>query len=81
MSSLDFERSIKDKDSFAIVGGGPAGSFFAICLLREARRLKKEIEVVIVEKKAILKIEDDYWWINPNQFFTPDDYLPWGCSD
>lgn len=24
---------------------------------------------------------EDYWWVNPNQFFTPDDYLPWGCSD
>ena len=24
---------------------------------------------------------DDYWWVNPNQFFSSDDYLPWGCSD
>ena len=64
----DFKRSVKDKDRFAIVGGGPAGSFFAICLLREARRLKKEMEVVIVEKKAILKIEDDYWWIKGCNF-------------
>jgi flavin-dependent dehydrogenase len=62
------ENRIPIKDRFAIVGGGPAGSFFARCLLREARRLKKEIEVVIVEKKAALKIEDGYWWIKGCNF-------------
>jgi flavin-dependent dehydrogenase len=38
-------------DRVAIVGGGPAGSFFAVHLLREARRLGLSIEVVIVEKR------------------------------
>ena len=57
-----------DKKKYAIVGGGPAGSFFAICLLREARHLKKEIEVVIVEKKTALRIEDDNWWIKGCNF-------------
>jgi len=50
------------ENRFAVVGGGPAGSFFAICLLREARRLNQEIEVVIVEKKTTVKVEDKYWW-------------------
>jgi len=39
-------------DRVAIVGGGPAGSFFAIHLLREARQLNRKIEVVIVEKRG-----------------------------
>ncbi len=38
-------------DRVAVVGGGPAGSFFAIHLLREARQLDRKIEVVIVEKR------------------------------
>lgn len=62
------QYQIPIKDRFTIVGGGPAGSFFAICLLKEARRQKKEIEVVIVEKKATLKIENDYWWIKGCNF-------------
>ncbi len=56
----DLDQSKKNR--YAVIGGGPAGSFFAICLLREARRLNQEIEVVIVEKKLTVKIEDDYWW-------------------
>jgi len=42
---------LENNDSVAIVGGGPAGSFFAITLLREARRLNLHIDVVIVEKR------------------------------
>jgi flavin-dependent dehydrogenase len=51
-----------DMDRFAIVGGGPAGSFFAIYLLREARRLNRKIEVVIVEKKNASRLENSEWW-------------------
>jgi flavin-dependent dehydrogenase len=36
----------------AVIGGGPAGSFFAIHLLRQARLLKRHIDVVIVEKRG-----------------------------
>ena len=45
-------RSLQNSDRVAVVGGGPAGSFFAIQFLREARRLGRNIEVVIVEKRG-----------------------------
>jgi len=45
-------RSLLNGDRVAIVGGGPAGSFFAIHLLREAKRLDRHMEVVIVEKRG-----------------------------
>ncbi len=44
--------SLKNGDRVAIIGGGPAGSFFAIHLLREARQLDRQIDVVIVEKRG-----------------------------
>ncbi len=44
--------SLQNGDRVAIVGGGPAGSFFAITLLREARRLNRHLDVVIVEKRG-----------------------------
>jgi flavin-dependent dehydrogenase len=45
--------SLRDNDCVAIVGGGPAGSFFAIHLLREAKRLNRRLDVVIVEKRGL----------------------------
>ncbi len=50
-ASTQRER-LHDGDRVAVVGGGPAGSFFAIHLLRGARRLNRHIEVVIVEKRS-----------------------------
>ena len=44
--------SLQNDDRVAVVGGGPAGSFFAIHLLRAARRLGRNIEVVIIEKRG-----------------------------
>jgi flavin-dependent dehydrogenase len=55
-------REIPDKERYAVVGGGPAGSFFAMCLLRQARRLNREMEVVIVERKNTRMLGDNYWW-------------------
>src|ERR1035438_7786298 len=44
--------SLQNGDRVAIVGGGPAGSVFAIHLLRQAKLLEKHIDVVIVEKRV-----------------------------
>jgi hypothetical protein len=41
---------LQDGARIAVVGGGPAGSFFAHCVLREASRLNRRIEVLVVEK-------------------------------
>jgi len=62
MAIKDLAELKKDRERFAVVGGGPAGSFFAIGLLREARRLNREIDVVIVEKKNAWKVAENYWW-------------------
>lgn len=58
----DIAELKKDANRFAVVGGGPAGSFFAIYLLREARRLKQDVEVVIVEKKSASELAAHQWW-------------------
>jgi flavin-dependent dehydrogenase len=52
-------RSLQNNDCVAIVGGGPAGSFFAIHLLREAKRLARKVEVVIVEKRSPADLSSD----------------------
>src|ERR1019366_1175715 len=60
-------RSLQNNDCVAIVGGGPAGSFFAIQLLRETQRLNRRIHVVIVEKRGPVEL-------------GPDCYHCRGCS-
>src|SRR3974390_2646622 len=46
-------KGLRGAECVAIVGGGPAGSFFAIHLLRESRRLGLGLGVVIVEKRGL----------------------------
>jgi flavin-dependent dehydrogenase len=45
-------QTLENNARVAVVGGGPAGSFFAIHFLREARRLNRHIDVIIVEKRG-----------------------------
>jgi len=42
-----------DHATVIVIGAGPAGSFFAIHLLREARKLDKVVHVTLVEKKSV----------------------------
>ena len=43
---------LKDKDTIVVVGGGPAGAFFAIHFLRLAKLRGLDAGLVIIEKKA-----------------------------
>jgi len=42
---------LEDGASIMVVGGGPAGAFFAILMLRKARELGRRVDLLIVEKK------------------------------
>jgi flavin-dependent dehydrogenase len=44
--------NLKDGDTIVVVGGGPAGSFFAIHFLRLARLRGLDARLVIIEKKG-----------------------------
>ncbi|MCL5735966.1 MAG: hypothetical protein M1274_10345 [Actinobacteria bacterium] len=53
----------------AVVGGGPAGSFFAIRLLDRAKQLGRSINVTIFEKKSEVC------------FYQPEPFCSWeGCN-
>jgi len=43
---------LKDKDTIVVVGGGPAGAFFAIHFLRLAKRRGLEADLFIIERKG-----------------------------
>jgi len=47
--------ALEDHARVFVVGGGPAGAFFALTLLRGSRSLGKTIELVIFEKKRELQ--------------------------
>jgi len=44
--------NLKDKDTVVVVGGGPAGAFFAIHFLRLAKLRGLDADLVIIEKKG-----------------------------
>lgn len=44
--------SLDDGSKVAVIGGGPAASFFAISLLREARILGRQLDVRIFERRG-----------------------------
>ncbi|HEY3322326.1 MAG TPA: hypothetical protein VGP72_17825 [Planctomycetota bacterium] len=42
---------LEDGSTIAVIGGGPAGAFFAIHFLRRARELRRKTRVVILERR------------------------------
>ena len=60
---------LPDPATVAVVGGGPAGSFFAIRFLRRARKSGRSIRVIILEKKTEIC------------FYQPTGFCSWeGCN-
>ena len=51
---------LEDGATVGVVGGGPSGAFFAIRLLQRARRLGRELNVRIIEKKRELRFYEPW---------------------
>jgi flavin-dependent dehydrogenase len=45
----------KNGSTVSVVGGGPAGAFFALHLLRKAKQANRDIALTIIEKKSFRK--------------------------
>ncbi|QTA81049.1 FAD/NAD(P)-binding domain-containing protein [Desulfonema limicola] len=54
-NQLQKSTVLQENSKVAIIGGGPAGAFFAIQLLDQAKQACKNISVIIIEKKGFLK--------------------------
>jgi flavin-dependent dehydrogenase len=54
-------RRLSDGDRVLVVGGGPAGAFFAVQLLREAKRAQLGLNVSIIERRKLLDPSADPW--------------------
>lgn len=50
-NQLQKSTVLQENSKVAIIGGGPAGAFFAIQLLDQAKQACKNISVIIIEKK------------------------------
>lgn len=61
---LFFPQPLKDGSRVSVIGGGPAGAFFAIHLLREAAQARRNIAVTIIEQKVDPGIKGAPWSIN-----------------
>jgi flavin-dependent dehydrogenase len=42
---------LEDGGTVVVIGGGPAGAFFSIQLLRRARELHRQVKVVVIERR------------------------------
>ena len=47
--------ALEDGSRIVVIGGGPAGAFFAINMLRRAKEAGRQVEVTIIEKKKELQ--------------------------
>ena len=68
---------LTDGSKVVIIGGGPAGSFLAINLLRKAKNLGIKIEVIIMEKKRTMNILEEE---GPDCFIGECNYCAGGLS-
>ncbi len=56
MRKQAWERlTLKDGNRIVVLGGGPSGAFFAILLLREAKKANQSIRVTIIDKRMVLE--------------------------
>lgn len=62
MSKRSREKTVLGAgDRVCVVGGGPAGAFFAIHLLRQARAAGRPVAVTVIEKKSRLRADAPIW--------------------
>ena len=59
---------LKDKSRILVIGSGPAGSFFAIHLLREAKKAKKTVRVTLIDKRATQNFPKAEWTLQGCNF-------------